>query len=313
MLRQKKDDTGEKTKVTYQVPTTNGQISHYESAKPNRTDDNYLVLEQEHVYNTIASEHDKSVTINSKDVSAGQNNIYQTTEPRNNNASGINEENAYTPLNAATIDRVDNSVPNVTTTLQSMPPEQTNEYFTLEPQISSRTPMDAKDTSNINCPDPNKGATLQDIPPTQSNEYFILEPQKTVLSGNPEGSPDTNKNSPDHKGKPETEASKSIPVTQTNEYFILEPHNTVSSGNPASVEDTNNEILGNGSTDDREADQANDDGAGHDYFVLEAQSSPSPDDKLEGEMVDNSGLPENQHSEEKHDYFTLEPNDLKEI
>ena len=107
--------------MAYQVPVTNGQIGNYESAKPMSTDDNYLVLEQEHVYNTLDAEHNDSKTIKANDVSQAENTEYQTPDPRNNNVSGINDENVYTPLNAESIDTADNINPNEIVTLQSMP------------------------------------------------------------------------------------------------------------------------------------------------------------------------------------------------
>ena len=179
----REDDTDGQTKVAYQVPVTNGQIGNYESATPTKTNDNYLVLEQEHVYNTLDAEHNDSKTIKAKDMSLAQNNEYQTPEPRNNNRSGINEENVYTPLNAETIDTTDNIDPNDTVTLQNIPPTQTNEYFTLEPQnaILSGKPVSGSDATNIDGLDnihPNDTETLQSMPPTQTNEYFILEPQR---------------------------------------------------------------------------------------------------------------------------------------
>ena len=281
--------------MSYQVPATNGQIIIYESATPKRTDDNYLVLEQEHVYNTLNVEHDNSETIKANDMSRDQNNEYQTPELQNNNKSGINEENIYTPLNAETIGTADYIDPNETVTLQNMPPTQTNEYFTLEPQnaILSGKPVSGSDATNIDGLDnihPNDTETLQSMPPTQTNEYFTLEPQSTISSGKPVSVSDTiSIDNPDHSNTNTTVTLQSMPITQTNEYFTLEPQSNISP-------ETENYT------------------AGHDYFILQSQSLPLSVDKFEKERVDNPDPPAKDHNgEENHNYFILEPNETKQI
>ena len=182
------DDPDGQIKVTHQVQATNGQISHYESTTTRRTDDNYVELESENVYNTLDTDNMDNQTQDTESAKVtveneAQTNEYLTFKPQYNNVSGIPEDMVYTPLDPENINNDAQIFSREAVTSQSMPETQNNEYFTLEPQtiFSSGDIVGVSSANNNNLSGTPNVVQTDIVNNTEGHDYFVLHPQSSPL------------------------------------------------------------------------------------------------------------------------------------